>query len=94
MDRTLGLLGDLCCDAEWTWRRMRAVRRSLNQCQDSGLKKRLVTEAAQHSERCSALRASLMSSQVFRHLNSPQVQLLDELLKRTLAEQLVLEQRS
>lgn len=87
------MLGDLCCEAEQTWRRMRSVRRCLNQCQDIGLQKRLLIEASQHAKRCRELRHLVRSTAEFRGLESLQCQLLDEILKRILTEAMILQQQ-
>ena len=92
MEKTLGLLGDLCCEAEQTWRRMRSVHRCLNQCQDIGLQKRLFVEARHHAKRCKEIRELI---QTFSSLNNPdsiQVLFLDELLSRILTEEFILQQ--
>ena len=92
MEKTLGLLGDLCCEAEQTWRRMRSVHRCLNQCQDVSLQKRLFVEARQHANRCKEIRVLI---QTFQGLNGPktiQVLFLDELLNRILTEEFILQQ--
>ena len=92
MEKTLGLLGDLCCEAEQTWRRMRSVHRCLNQCQDIGLQKRLFVEARHHAKRCKKIRDLI---QTFSSLNNPdsiQALFLDELLSRILTEEFILQQ--
>ena len=93
MEKTLGLLGDLCCEAEQTWRRMRSVRRCLNQCQDVGLKKRLFVEAHHHAKRSKEIRELIQTSSNFNHLESFQFLFLEELLTRILTEELILQQR-
>ena len=93
MEKTLGLLGDLCCEAEQTWRRMRSVRRCLNQCQDVGLKKRLFVEARHHAKRSKEVRESIQTSSNFNNLESFQFLFLEELLTRILTEELILQQR-
>ena len=93
MEKTLGLLGDLCCEAEQTWRRMRSVRRCLIQCQDIGLQKRLFLEVAQHANRCNEIRDLIRTSSSLKYVDSLQVQFLDEILRRILAEEIILQQR-
>ena len=93
MEKTLGLLGDLCCEAEQTWRRMRSVHRCMNQCQDISLQKRLFVEARQHAKRCKEIRVLIKT---FPGINGPksiQVLFLDELLNRILTEEFILQQR-
>jgi len=93
MEKTLGLLGDLCCEAEQTWRRMRSVRRCLSQCQDVGLQKRLFVEARHHAKRCKEIRELIQTSQNLIKLGSIQLMFLDELLSRILTEEFILQQR-
>ena len=93
MEKTLGLLGDLCCEAEQTWRRMRSVHRCLNQCQDVGLQKRLFLEAHQHANRCKEIRKLIQTFQGFNNPKPIQVLFLDELLNRILTEEFILQQR-
>ena len=92
MEKTLGLLGDLCCEAEQTWRRMRSVRRCLNQCQDVGLQKRLFFEARHHAKRCIEIRRLIQSPLGINNSKSVQVLFLDELLNRILTEEFILQQ--
>ena len=91
MEKTLGLLGDLCCEAEQTWRRMRSVRRCLTQCQDSGLQKRLLIEASQHASRGQTILDIIEKSSIIDFSNSFQVQFLKEMLYRILAEEQILQ---
>ena len=93
MEMTLGLLGDLCCEAEQTWRRMRSVRRCLNQCQDVGLQKRLFFEARQHAKRCKQIRELTQTFSSINNSKSVQIMFLDELLNRILTEEYILQQR-
>ena len=92
MEKTLGLLGDLCCEAEQTWRRMRSVRRCLSQCQDVGLQKRLFVEARYYAKRCKEIRELIQISSAFNNPESVQILLLDELLDRILTEEFILQQ--
>ena len=78
MEKTLGLLGDLCCEAEQTWRRMRSVRRCLSQCQDVGLQKRLFVEARHHAKRCKEIRQLIHTSPSLINLDSIQLLFLDD----------------
>ena len=93
MEKTLGLLGDLCCEAEQTWRRMRSVRRCLNQCQDAGLRKRLFAEARLHAKKCNEIRELIEAFSNLNNSESIQVLLLNELLNRILTEEFILQQR-
>ena len=93
MEKSLGLLGDLCCEAEQTWRRIRSVCRCLNQCQDVGLQKRLFAEARQYANRCKEIRALIQNSSSLDQSYSVQILLLAELLNRILSEEFILQQR-
>ena len=93
MEKSLGLLGDLCCEAEQTWRRIRSVCRCLNQCQDVGLQKRLFTEARQYAKRCKEIRDLIQNSPSLKNSYSIQVLFLNELLNRILLEEVILQQR-
>lgn len=84
MVTTLGLLGDLCCEAEQILRRMHAVQRCLMHCQDIGLRKRLLSEVERHIIRCMELENLVRSYKNDVFSESYQLQLLDELLKRVL----------
>ena len=92
MEKTLGLLGDLCCEAEQTWRRMRSVRRCLNQCQDVGLRKRLFAEARHHAKKCNEIRELIEAFSNLNNSESIQVLFLNELLNRILTEEFILQQ--
>ena len=92
MEKTLGLLGDLCCEAEQTWRRMRSVRRCLNQCQDVGLQKRLFVEARHHAKRCKEIRRLIQTSSSLNKTESIQALFLEELVSRILTEEFILQQ--
>ena len=92
MEKTLGLLGDLCSEAEQTWRRMRSVRRCLNQCQDVGLQKRLFVEVRHHAKRCKEIRELIQTFLSIKNPKSIQVLFLEELLNRILTEEFILQQ--
>jgi len=92
MEKTLGLLGDLCCEAEQTWRRMRSVRRCLSQCQDVGLQKRLFVEARHHAKKCNEIRELIEAFSNLNNSESTQVLFLNELLNRILTEEFILQQ--
>ena len=87
MTTSLGLMGDLCTEAEWIWRRMLQVQVSLQNCRHSGLGARLRSEARLHGRRCRQIRASLeqVSDSSAQQL---QRSLLQELLERSLQQSL------
>ena len=83
MSKSLGLFGDLCCEAEWILKRLLAIRYSLRRSHHQGLISRLNVEAVQHVERCCEIRQAIhrwnCSNQA---VSSTQLILLDELLLR------------
>ena len=83
MSKSLGLFGDLCCEAEWILKRLLAIRYSLRRSHHQGLISRLNIEAVQHVERCCEIRQAIhcwsCSNQA---VSSPQLILLNELLLR------------
>ena len=78
---SLGVMGDLCAEAEWIWRRMLHLRVSLQTCRHSGLGSRLRAEARLHGRRCQQIQHSLQQG----NFSSSQLQftLLSELLDRS-----------
>ena len=87
MTGSLGLMGDLCTEAEWIWRRMRQVQVSLRNCRHSGLGSRLRAEARLHGRRCRQIQASLQQGS-FSSSEQLQRTLLNELLDRSLQQSL------
>ena len=90
MTGSLGLMGDLCMEAEWIWRRMRQVQVSLRNCRHPGLGSRLRAEAHLHSCRCKQIKASLQRGIVLSS-EQPQRRLLNELLDRSLQQSLLVQ---
>ena len=89
---SLGVLGDLCREAEWIWRRMQSLRGCIQRCQNPRLKERLAAEMCLHRSRCLAIKASL--TKIKHHLDpqSAQQYLLHELLYRCLSKTLIINQ--
>ena len=87
MAGSLGLIGDLCVEAEWILRRMCQVQVSLRNCCHSGLGSRLRAEARLHGFRCKQIQASLQQGSVLWS-DQPQRRLLNELLDRSLQQSL------
>ena len=67
---SLGVMGDLCEEAEWIWRRMVHLRVSLQTCRHSGLGSRLRAEARLHGRRCQQIQHSLQPVS-YTHLTLP-----------------------
>ena len=87
MSGSLGLIGDLCVEADWIWRRMRQVQVALRNCRHPGLGSRLRAEARLHGCRCKQIQASLQQGSVLSS-DQPQRWLLNELLDRSLQQSL------
>ena len=87
MSRSLGLIGDLCVEADWIWRRMRQVQVALSNCRHPGLGSRLRAEARLHGCRCKQIQAFLQQGS-FLLSDQPQRRLLNELLDRSLQQSL------
>jgi hypothetical protein len=50
--QTMGLLGDLCGEAEYLWKRLATVHVALERCNNAGLRRRFSFELKLHVERC------------------------------------------
>ena len=79
---SLGLLGDLCREVEWIWRRMQCTARSIQQCQDQRLEERLVVEMSIYRYRCLSIKAALTQINYSIEAHSIQKVLLEDLLQR------------
>ena len=82
---SFGVLGDLCREAEWIYRRIQCANRSIKYCQHEQLKNRLVAELSFYRIRCLAIKGSL--NMISHSLDSQSIQkyLLEELLSRCLS---------
>ena len=87
MSGSLGLIGDLCIEADWIWRRMHQVQVALRDCRHPGLGLRLRAEARLHGSRCKQIQASLQQGSVLSS-DKVQLRLLNELLDRSLQQSL------
>ena len=86
MSPTLGLVGDLCVEAEWIWRRVCSLRRSMERCSDLVLLERLRNEVQQYVDRCLKIKEikSLFPASIIKE--SYHWIFLNELTNRTLQE--------
>ena len=90
MSGSLGLIGDLCIEADWIWRRMHQVQVALRDCRHPGLGLRLRAEARLHGSRCKQIQASLKQGSVLSS-DKLQLRLLNELLDRSLQQSLLVQ---
>ena len=86
MSPTLGLVGDLCVEAEWIWRRVCSLRRSMERCSDLVLLERLRNEVQQYVDRCLKIKEikTLFAASTIKE--SYHWIFLNELTNRTLQE--------
>ena len=89
---SFSVLGDLCREVEWIWRRMQCATRSIQRCQNLQLKERLVEEISFHRYRCLVIKTALASTKHCIDSQSIQKRLLEELLSRCLLKTQVLYQ--
>lgn len=86
MSPTLGLVGDLCVEAEWIWRRVCSLRRSMERCMDMNLLERLRKETQQYVDRCLKIKEIKNLFSVSYLEDSLHLAFLNELTNRTLQE--------
>jgi len=86
MPVTLGLVGDLCLETEWIWRRLRCVRQSMARCDDRVLLDRLHREVHQYVQRCLEISTIQQHLSPFIDEQSLHWMLLLELTNRSLFE--------
>ena len=84
--RTMGLLGDLCGEAEYLWKRLATVHVALERCSNSGLRRRFSFELKVHIERCQEMKVVVSKLEVLGFSQSYQFCLLKELVRRALNE--------
>ena len=84
--RTMGLLGDLCGEAEYLWKRLATVHIALERCSNSGLRRRFSFELKVHIERCQEMKVVVSKLEVLGLSQSYQFCLLKELVRRALNE--------
>ena len=84
--RTMGLLGDLCGEAEYLWKRLATVHVALERCSNSGLRRRFSFELKVHIERCQEMKVVVSKLELLGFSESCQFCLLKELVRRALNE--------
>ena len=82
----MGLLGDLCGEAEYLWKRLATVHVALERCSNSGLRRRFSFELKVHIERCQEMKVVVSKLEVLGFSQSYQFCLLKELVRRALNE--------
>ena len=82
----MGLLGDLCGEAEYLWKRLATVHIALERCSNSGLRRRFSFELKVHIERCQEMEVVVSKLEVLGLSQSYQFCLLKELVRRALNE--------
>ena len=82
----MGLLGDLCGEAEYLWKRLATVHVALERCSNSGLRRRFSFELKVHTERCQEMKVVVSKLEVLGLSQSYQFCLLKELVRRALNE--------
>ena len=82
----MGLLGDLCGEAEYLWKRLAAVHVALERCNNAGLRRRFSFELKVHIERCQEMKVVVSNLELLGLSQSCQFYLLKELLRRALNE--------
>jgi hypothetical protein len=83
---TMGLLGDLCGEAEYLWKRLATVHVALERCNNAGLRRRFSFELKVHIERCQEMKVVVSKLEVLGLSQSYQFCLLKELVRRALNE--------
>ena len=83
---TMGLLGDLCGEAEYLWKRLATVHDALERCSNTGLRRRFSFELKVHIERCQEMKVVVSKLEVLGLSQSYQFCLLKELVRRALNE--------
>ena len=82
----MGLLGDLCGEAEYLWKRLATVHIALERCNNAGLRRRFSFELKAHIERCQEMKVVVGKLELLGLSQSCQFYLLKELLRRALNE--------
>ena len=82
----MGLLGDLCGEAEYLWKRLATVHVALERCSNSGLRRRFSFELKVHIERCQEMKVVVSKLEVLGLSQSYQFCLMKELVRRALNE--------
>ena len=82
--RTLGLLGDLCGEAEFLYKRLATVHGALERCNNAGLRRRFSFELQTHIERCQEMKNVVRKFEVNGFSRSYQFCLFKELVNRAM----------
>ena len=82
----MGLLGDLCREAEYLWKRLATVQVALDRCNNPGLRQRFSSEINTHIQRCLEMQTVVNGLGVFGLSKSCQLCLLKELIDRSVNE--------
>ena len=80
----MGLLGDLCGEAEYLWKRLATVHVALERCSNSGLRRRFSFELKVYIERCQEMKVVVSKLEGLELTQSCQFCLLKELVNRAL----------
>ena len=82
----MGLLGDLCGEAEYLCKRLATVHVALERCNNAGLRHRFLFELKDHIARCKEMKVIVSKLEVLGLSQSCQFCLLKELVSRALNE--------
>ena len=82
----MGLLGDLCGEAEYLLKRLATVHIALERCNNAGLRRRFSFELKLHIERCQEMKVVVSKLELLGLSQSCQFCLLKELVRRALNE--------
>ena len=91
MSPTLGLVGDLCVEAEWILKRVRSLHRSMQRCQDLELLGRLRAEVDYYVQRCNQIQEIQRIFSPSQSKESIHWFFLIELINRSLLEAAVIQ---
>ena len=80
----MGLLGDLCVEAEYLLKRLATVHAALERCNNAGLRHRFAFELKLHVERCQEMKVVVSKLEELGLSQSCQFCLLKELVSRAL----------
>ena len=83
---TMGLLGDLCGEAEYLWKRLATVHVALDRCNNAGLRRRFSFELNAHFQRCLEMQGVVRRLEGFGFSESCQLCLMKELINRAVNE--------
>ncbi|BEV35972.1 hypothetical protein CREGCYN_07840 [Synechococcus sp. M16CYN] len=84
--RTMGLLGDLCHEADYLYTRIAVIHLALKRCNNLGLQRRFYFEISVHIQRCFEMKNIVSQFKLFGFSKSCQLYLLEELIDRALTK--------